>query len=114
AAYLLWGGPAGRALAGLTALGFAVGAGIAVMHTGVEFGWWEGVTSCSGGLDLGGSTEDVLARIREAPVVRCDARESFLLGLSMTNWNLLASAGLAAAFGRAAQVGGRAGARSPA
>ncbi len=104
-ALALWDGAAARAAAGLAGLGFAVGAGVAVLHTGVEFGWWTGPTACSGGVDTGGTTEELLARLRDAPLVRCDARQSFFLGLSFTNWNFLASSGLALAFAAAALGG---------
>lgn len=106
-AIALWRGRAGgfaaRAAAGAAALGFVVGAGLGALHSGVEFGWWAGPTACSGGMDLSGSTADVLERIRSAPVVRCDAREPFFLGLSMANWNLLTSSALAGLFGLAAR-----------
>lgn len=109
AALLMWDRPGAEALArgaaGLAALAFAGGAGIALLHTGVEFGWWTGFTACSGGMDLSGSTEDILARIKSAPVVRCDERLSYLFGLSMTNWNLLACLGFAGCFGLAALGG---------
>ena len=73
-------------------------AGIAAWHTGVERKWWEGPSSCtSGGPGLGGLTGDALVPGgSDVPLlVLCDSFTPFLFGLSMANWNLLASLGLA-------------------
>jgi disulfide bond formation protein DsbB len=70
-------------------------AGIGVFHTGVERGWWEGPTSCSGG-DIGDlSPEALLDQIMTAPLVRCDEVAWQLMGLSMASWNAVLSFGLA-------------------
>lgn len=78
------------------ALASATSGGIAVYHTGVERGWFEGPSACSGGIDLTRlSAEEMLDRILAAPVVRCDEVPWELLGLSMASWNALASFALA-------------------
>ncbi len=78
------------------ALASATSGGIAVYHTGVERGWFEGPSACSGGVDLTRlSAEEMLDRILAAPVVRCDEVPWELLGLSMASWNALASFALA-------------------
>ncbi len=82
----------GRAL---LALLFATTASIGLFHWGVENGWWEGLTSCSATLDLGSSTEDALAAIMNAPVIRCDQVAWSLFGLSMAGYNMIVGAGLA-------------------
>ncbi|MFV0473330.1 MAG: disulfide bond formation protein B, partial [Pikeienuella sp.] len=48
-AWLVGPGRAGGALLALGALALAVGAGIGAFHAGVELGYWEGPTTCSGG-----------------------------------------------------------------
>ena len=70
--------------------------GLAVYHVGVEQTWWAGPTACSGGLgDLSTvSTDELLARIRGAQVIRCDQPSWIFLGLSMAAWNAILSAGL--------------------
>lgn len=102
----LWrwrGAPSLRAalLAGAS-LAFIAGAGIGVFHSGVEFQWWEGLASCSAPTPIGGSTADFLEALKAAPLVRCDERAPFFLGLSMANWNVLVSLGFAACFAAAA------------
>lgn len=82
------------ALAG--ALAAAISGAIGVYHTGVERGWWEGPSSCSSGDISGMSTDDLLAQILEAPLVRCDEVAWQMLGLSMASWNALFSFVLAA------------------
>lgn len=104
AAGWLLGGPRALAVAGGAAA--AVAFGLAAYHSGIEWGWWAGPSSCTGAADIAGlSVQDLLAKIEAAPVVRCDEVQWRLLGLSMAAWNALASAGLtvvwAVAAGRA-------------
>jgi disulfide bond formation protein DsbB len=85
AAWVAWLGAAAAAATG----------GIGLYHTGVERGWWEGPATCAGA-DIGGlSPEELLARIMEAPLVRCDEVAWSLAGLSMASWNAVLSFALA-------------------
>jgi len=73
-------------------------AAIGGYHTGVERGWWEGPSTCTSG-DIGGmSSEDLMAQIMSAPLVRCDEVPWELFTLSMASWNMIASLGIAALF----------------
>ncbi|QDO97933.1 disulfide bond formation protein B [Ferrovibrio terrae] len=81
-------------LLGLAALSFAITGGIGVFHAGVEWKWWQGLTSC-GGTSTATSLEDLRAQIMAAPVVRCDEAAIRVLGLSMAGWNALWAAVLA-------------------
>ncbi|KFI34252.1 dihydroneopterin aldolase [Haematobacter missouriensis] len=66
--------------------------GLGVFHTGVERGWWQGPTTCTGGGDLSGmSTGQLLDQILSSPVVRCDAVAWQFAGLSMASWNAILS-----------------------
>ena len=74
---------------------FAVGMGIAIFHTGVEYRWWEFHSDCTGGAyKAGASVDEFLARLKAAPAVRCDQRQPFLFGMTMAFYNALTSAGL--------------------
>ena len=74
----------------------ATSGGIAVYHSGVERGWFEGPTACSGGGGLSGqSIDDILNFEQSFQVVRCDEVPWEMLGLSMASWNGLASFALA-------------------
>ena len=77
-------------------LGAASSAAIGAYHTGVERGWWDGPATCTSGDITGLSTDDLLAQIMAAPLVRCDEVPWELFTLSMASWNMLASAALAA------------------
>lgn len=57
-------------------------------HAGVEYGWWEGLTSCTATVETGG---DAMAAILNAPLVRCDAAQWDLFGISLAGWNFLIS-----------------------
>lgn len=76
----------------LGALGAAGSAAVAAFHTGVERKWWAGLESCSG--DTGALTGDLLATTGPR-VIPCDEIPWQMLGLSMANFNLIFSAGLA-------------------
>lgn len=73
------------------ALAALVTTGIGVYHTGVERGFWEGPTSCSGsGSGLQGlSGTDLLSTDGPTGVVMCDevAWADPVIGLSMASWN---------------------------
>jgi disulfide bond formation protein DsbB len=78
---------------GLAAISLLVGAGIAGYHVGVEQGFWTSATC--GTPEIGaGSAADLLARLREAPMVACDEVVWSFAGVSMAGWNGIASVGL--------------------
>ena len=86
-------------LMALGALAAATASGLGVYHTGVERGWWEGPTHCSGTLNLSTlSPSQALEAIMQAPVVRCTDVAWEMLGLSMASWNAILSAGLVAVW----------------
>ena len=68
-------------------------AGIGAYHTGVERGWWQGPTSCSGGgnglADMSGA--DLLSLDAPVRIVMCDEVAWSLFGVSMASWNVIAS-----------------------
>ena len=71
------------ALAGLAILTSGL---IGAFHAGVEYGWWEGITGCTGG--------DFMS----LDVIRCDVSPWDLFGISLAGWNALISIGSAAAI----------------
>ena len=70
-------------------------AGIGGFHAGVERGWWEGPQSCTSTSIDNLSTEELLAQIMSAPMVRCDEIPWQTFGLSMAGWNMVVSICLA-------------------
>lgn len=85
-----------RAMAGLAAVAACVTGGIGVYHAGVEQGWWEGPSSCTGGGDglSGLSGADLLSTDIGETIVMCDDIV-WQLGLTMAGWNAVISFGLA-------------------
>ena len=73
------------------ALVFAGSAVFGVYHSGVEFGWWQGPTTCAG--DLSGG---LLPELTNEPVISCEKPALLVFGLSLASWNAILSAGLAA------------------
>jgi disulfide bond formation protein DsbB len=90
-----------RAMLGLATLVLLVGAGLAAYHVGIEEGWWALPASCVAGGDAE-SIEDLKRLLAEAPPA-CD-QVSFILGLTLAGWNLVASL-LLALFTCAAALG---------
>jgi len=87
----------------LGAMAAATSGAIAVFHTGVERGFWKGLQSCSGNVDLTNvSPERALEIIMAAKVVKCDEVAWQMAGLSMASWNAFLSFGLAALWIKAA------------
>jgi disulfide bond formation protein DsbB len=86
---------AGMLLA-LIALGFACNSLLGVYHAGIEWTWWAGPTTCSGGATLSTSSTDLLNSLETIKVQRCDEAQFRFAGLSFAGWNVLISAGLAA------------------
>ena len=90
------GGASGWVRAGLVLCGLImlVSAGLGAHHAGVEWGWWPGPTSCSGGGGLAPGT--ILPDLTKNDVVRCDEVQWRMFGLSFAGWNFVIS--LFAAF----------------
>ena len=92
-----------RPLAWLGAAAAVTTAGIGLFHTGVERGWWEGPSSCSGtGAGLGGLSGSDLLSLDAPRLVMCDQVSWQLAGLSMASWNAILSLALAAVWVTAA------------
>ncbi len=74
----------------LAAGGILTSGMIGLFHAGVEYGWWEGVTSCAA-IPQTGEGQSALDAIMDAPVVRCDEAPWTLLGISLAGFNFLIS-----------------------
>jgi disulfide bond formation protein DsbB len=95
--------PVARALLGLCAVVFLVGAGIAAFHVGVEQHWWQGTAECGANFGPAGSVDELRRRLLAQAVVRCDDITWSLFGISMAGYNFLLSLVLAVFAIRAAQ-----------
>ena len=91
-------GPKGLASAGLWLLALLwIGSSIfGLYHAGVEWGFWQGPTDCTGSLNKAPSINDFLQQLETVKVVRCDAVAIRILGLSLAGWNAVISAAMAA------------------
>jgi disulfide bond formation protein DsbB len=70
----------------LAAIAILISGGIGAFHAGVEYGWWEGLTSCSNTARSGS-----LADIMRAPLVRCDVPQWTFAGISLAGFNAIFS-----------------------
>jgi disulfide bond formation protein DsbB len=80
----------GRSFVWLAALGIFASGAIGFYHAGVELDYFEGFTQCTA-QSTGGSNEDLLKAILDAPLIRCDEVQWSLLGISMAGWNAILS-----------------------
>jgi disulfide bond formation protein DsbB len=74
------------------ALIFAASAVFGAYHSGVEWGFWQGPTDCTGPLDHAATMGDFLTQLKTVKVVRCDAVAIRIFGLSLAGWNAVISA----------------------
>lgn len=65
-----------------------------VYHSGVEWGWWQGPTTCAGGAGSAGGG-NLIEALKGARVVPCNEAPIRILGISLAGYNALISAGLA-------------------
>lgn len=85
----------GRSFVWLAALAILTSGAIGFYHAGVELDYFEGFTQCTSSIG-GGSAEDFLNELMNAPLVRCDQVQWSLFGISMAGWNAIFS--LSSAF----------------
>lgn len=97
ARYTPWAARLRRPFDMLLAVIFLYGAGLAAYHAGVEWKWWPGPTTCSGGTTA--AAGDLVAMLKGDKIKppACDKAAWIFLGISMAGWNALISLGLAAA-----------------
>lgn len=78
--------PAGYAALGII---FLAGAALGVYHTGVEWKFWAGPSSCTGDFSAPAAVTDFLHQLQTTQVVRCDAPALRIAGLSLAAWNVV-------------------------
>jgi disulfide bond formation protein DsbB len=84
-----------RPLLSLLILLLFIDSSIAGFHAGVEYGWWQGLTSCTSPVDMTGTVEEVLEQIKNAPLIRCDTPAWTMFGISMAGYNFFAAIAIA-------------------
>lgn len=65
--------------------------GISIFHVGVEYKWWEGLTSCSAPTAIATTIEEARNLIFNSTVVPCDKPGWVFLKVSMAGWNGIVS-----------------------
>jgi disulfide bond formation protein DsbB len=92
----------------LLALVFLVEVGVAVYHSGVEWKFWPGPASCSGGATrVDPAALERLLSGAKMGIPQCDKPAWVFLGLSMAGWNAVAAASLTGLSAFAALRAGR-------
>ncbi len=86
------GGPLVRYGLYLLALILLVSAGMGTYHAGVEWGWWQGPTSCAVGAPPAGPLGNILDAIKNVRAVPCNEAAWRLFGISLAGYNALISA----------------------
>ena len=105
------GAPRAALVAGfaIVALAMLWNAGLAIYHSGVEWGFWQGPADCSGPVVDFGSAGNLLQRLDSVKVIRCDEVQWRFLGLSLAGYNVLISFAIAVLAGWSAVRCGRRG-----
>jgi disulfide bond formation protein DsbB len=86
---------AARILLGLLAAIFFGSALFGGYHAGIEWKFWPGPTDCTGDFVKPASMEEFQRQLRNTRLIRCDEVSLHIFGLSLADWNVLVSAGLA-------------------
>jgi disulfide bond formation protein DsbB len=92
------GSPRGLLLLGLMLLWVIAlaNAAFGAYHAGVEWGYWQGPTSCTGPLVNFGAGGSLLDQLDKVKVVPCDVVQWRFLGISLAGYNALISLLMAA------------------
>lgn len=82
-------------LLALCAAAFAINAGISGYHAGVEYKWWAGPSSCTGGGLVSNSLVTLQAELQSGMrTPQCDKAPWTLFGISLAGFNFLLSLAL--------------------
>lgn len=76
----------------LCALAFAITAGIAAYHVGIEQHWWQGTSACTADVAKVTSLSALKAQIMAAPITKCDEVAWQMFGISMAGFNFIFAA----------------------
>ena len=76
-----------RTLTLLAAIAIAISGLIGVFHAGVEYGFWEGLTTCSTTQTGPISLDQIMA----TPIIRCDVPQWEMFGISLAGFNAIFS-----------------------
>ena len=85
-----------RVLLVLIGIAMLIGLGLGVYHSGVEWGFWAGPTSCATGApSITTDAGNLLSDLNAIKAPSCNEAALRVLGLSFAGWNVIASAVLA-------------------
>jgi disulfide bond formation protein DsbB len=87
---IAWAARSNRLLVALAAVAVIASGAIGFFHAGVEYHWWEGITTCTAA-PATGSTAEIIGSIMAMPLVRCDVAQWTLFGVSLAGYNAVAS-----------------------
>ncbi|MGL4543757.1 MAG: disulfide bond formation protein B [Polymorphobacter sp.] len=85
-----WARGSNRMLVALAALAVLASGAIGGFHAGVEYHWWQGLTTCAA-TPLSGSAADIMGSVLATPLIRCDAAQWSLFGISLAGYNAILS-----------------------
>ena len=76
----------------LIGLSFVINASLGIYHSGVEWHWWHGPSSCvSSSADFASDASDILKKLQTSKAIRCDEAQWRLFGLSFAGYNVIFS-----------------------
>lgn len=102
-------GSAAKGLLAVLAAIFFASAIFGGYHAGIEWKFWPGPTDCTGDFVKPSSMAEFHRQLQNFRLVRCDEVSLRIFGLSLADWNVVVSAGLALIAGWGATSGSRAG-----
>jgi disulfide bond formation protein DsbB len=80
---------------GLCALAFAIDACLAIFHTGIEYKWWAGFSTCTDSKLIFNSLKDLQSELKiDMHVPQCNKAAWKLFGISLAGYNVFVSLSL--------------------
>ena len=80
-----------KQLLNICVLTMIISTALAIFHSGVEYGFWAGLESCSGTVGLATDGASLLDSLENEIIPRCDKPAWTLFGISMAGFNALLS-----------------------
>jgi disulfide bond formation protein DsbB len=85
----------------VVAIAFLGNAALGIYHAGAEWKFWPGPDTCGGAVALASEVGNLLDRMKNSTVIRCDEAAIRIAGLSFAGWNVIASLMLSTASAKA-------------
>ncbi len=72
-------------------IAYLINSGLGFYHSGIEWHWWPGPSTCSGEANLASDAGSLIESLGTIKVIRCDEAPWRMFGLSFAGWSMVVS-----------------------